>query len=209
MHHLIMTDTGVIEKRVINIQPDKDIYELDYSFWLLIKQLAAEIPENVMSVFSFTQKEVDMLIEVNEKMIARLSSGIVLSFILKTQEEHFFKVLDKFSKNNRVSTISLNENADFCNLEVAYWLLVKRIAAKDHIAAGVVFGITPELALAVSSVTDNQLREMAQSTASAFNLRFDKQILFSLLMNEKPEELWLRKYQQSLMNSRFLGKNHE
>lgn len=191
-----LTDLDMYAIQVTEQRPDQNIYEFDLTLWTLLSTLAKNAPYKAQVQFSLTDGGIEALVKASENRIARLASGVLIGFRLQTDEED---VLAKLKEAYvPVITLSDTKGAEF---DTAYWLLLKRVAQKDHLVAAAAFGLSTTLTLAVSEATDNQLRHLVTNTVTAFTLRFDPQLLRPLLKTEQGSvnaNFFLRKYQQSM-----------
>lgn len=198
-----ITDLDMQALQVTEQRPDQNIYEFDLTLWTLLAALAKHAPEKAQVQFSLPMNGIESLAQADESQLARLASGVLISFKLQTDEEAVLKQLQE--EYIPVITLSDTRGSEF---DTAYWLLLKRVAHKDHLVAAAAFGLSPALTLAVSEATDNQLRHLVTTTITAFTLRFDPRLLSPLLMTEKGPvnaQFFFRKYQQSMSQVAQLG----
>lgn len=198
-----ITDLDMKALQVTEQRPDQNIYEFDLTLWTLLSALAKNAPEKALLQFSLPASGIDALTTADEHLLARLASGVLIGFRLQTDEATILRKLEE--EYVPVITLSDTNGSEF---DSAYWLLLKRIAQKDHFVAAAAFGLSPALALAVSNATDNQLRHLVTTTITAFTLRFDPKLLPLLLTTDKGPvnaQFFFRKYQQSMSYAVQLG----
>ncbi|MFC6674032.1 transcriptional regulator [Marinobacterium aestuariivivens] len=196
---MLQSSITELDNRAIQVteqRPDQNLYEFDLTLWSLLSTLTKAAPEKVQHQFNLTTEAVRALSCAKEHDLKQLASGVLISFRLQTSEveitEHLGKEYDQ--------TIQLQRSVG-SEFDSAYWLLLKRMAQRDHLVASTAFGVSPRLAVAVSEATDNQLRHLATSIVTAFTLRFESQLLPLLIENRETPmraRLFFRKYQQSM-----------
>lgn len=196
MPQITITDLDMRALQISEQRPDKNIYEFDLTLWALMASLAKSHPEKVKTQFSLPESAINALTTATESNLFRLASGVLISFQLKTNKQ---VILDKLQEEySPVITLSQVQGIEF---DTAYWLLLKQIAQKDHHIAATAFGLCPDLALAISKATDNQLRHLVTITSTVFTLRFSPKILAPLLSTEQGPNnarYFYTKYQQSI-----------
>lgn len=198
-----ITELDLHALQVTEQRPDQNIYEFDLTLWTLLSALAKHAPNKVQAQFSLPLNSIEALAKACDNRLARLASGVLIGFKLQTDENAVLAQLQE--AYIPVITLSDTKGAEF---DTAYWLLLKRVAQKDHLVAAAAFGLSAALSLAVSEATDNQLRHLVTTTVTAFTLRFDPRLLPPLLMTEKGSvkaQFFFRKYQQSMSQVAQLG----
>lgn len=198
-----ITDLDAHAIQITEQRPDQNVYEFDLTLWSLLSALAQKAPEKAQVQFSLPENGIEALSQAKEKRLARLASGVLVSFQLQTREDEVFAHLEQ----EYVPVITLSDTLG-SEFDSAYWLLLKRIANRDHRVASAGFGVSPELAVAVREATDNQLRHLVTTTVTGFTLRFDPRLLAPLLMTDEGPvnaRFFFRKYQQSMSRVAQLG----
>lgn len=198
-----ITDLDMHALQVTEQRPDQNVFEFDLTLWSLLAALARKAPDKAQLQFTLPEIGIQALSQSTDKKLARLASGVLISFKLQTKEEEVLAYL----KDEYVPIITLSETQG-SEFDSAYWLLLKRIAHRDHLVAAAGFGVSPQLALAVCQATDNQLRHLVTNTVTSFTLRFDPTLLAPLLMTEhgpRNAHFFFRKYQQSMSRVSRLG----
>lgn len=210
MPKYLMTDLTDLDMHALQVteqKPDKNIYEFDLTLWTFLCALAKRDPEKAHVQFSIPWMCLDAIATASENRLAQLASGVLISFKLQTDEKTVLSLLK--GAYDPVITFYDTKGLEF---DTVYWLLLKRVAQKDSLVAAAAFGLNPDLTLAVSEATDNQLRYMVTSTVTAFTLRFDHHLLLSLLTNDKRTvnpKLFYRKYQQTMSQDVKLRSGNE
>jgi len=179
-------------------EPDRNIYEFDLTLWSLLCNLAKTRPDEVVSQFSISMDTVVKLSYANSSQLARLASGVLLSFKPEISDKDIIAQLGK--KYDPVVFINHTVN----EFDSAYWLLLNRVACRDHERAREIFGVSKNIAEMVSKATDNQLRYLSRTTVIPFSLRFSPAIIEQILDDSRKEPAYpvLKKLQQSLQHSR-------
>jgi hypothetical protein len=202
-----ITDLDMHAIQVTEQRPDPNIYEFDLTLWSLLSDLAKAAPAQVKDQFGLSNSAIDAIIAAPERKLARLASGVLISFRLRTPESNVFDLLER--EYTPIIRLSESSGAEF---DSAYWLLLKRIAQRDHLVASTAFGVSREFAKAIGDATDNQLRHIATTTLTVFTLRFDPAIISPLLTlgdGTVGARYFFRKYQQSMSRLMQLEASNE
>lgn len=154
---------------------DPNVFEFDLTLWSLLHQLSREHPEIAASQFSLSQTTVSKLGTSTSEKLQKLASGVLLSFRLLTDESTVIQILSE----NYDPTIAIKRDLEL--FDASYWHLMNRVALRDLEFAREVFGISYELALAVSRATDSQLRQMASRTVTRIGLRCSASVIEEIL----------------------------
>ncbi|AKJ36905.1 transcriptional regulator [Aeromonas hydrophila NJ-35] len=173
---------------------DPNVFEFDYTLWNLLSTLSREHPDIAASQFSLNMSTVRKLATATPEQLKALSSGVCLSFQLRTSECSILNIL----RERYDPTITIRRSLE--EFDVAYWLLVNRMALRDLEIAREIFGISYELASAIAQATDSQLRQMAATTVTRIGLRCSPSVIEEIL-EEGREDIThslLKKIQQSL-----------
>lgn len=180
-------------------RPDQDLREFDLTLWSVLSALCNNNPDYASRTFGLTAEALSTLANATTQQLSRLSSGVVLSFMLATPEDRILKLLAAEYE----PIISSAENSEnFGQFDIAYWLLMKSAAnrhSKSVISAS--FGVSRVLVSAVAEATDNQLRHVAQSTCTVLGLRFSSVLIPSLIRPAQGARglgKVLKKHQQAL-----------
>jgi len=175
---------------------DKNIYEFDLTLWHLVYKLSQNKPEIAHDRFGINDDTIKNLSMASESQLARLASGVLISFKLETPELEIISLLQK----DYDPIILIHDKIDA--LDCTYWLLLKKIASKDKDIAQQIFGVSMELVEKVSNATDNQLRSMSKLAMTSFSLRFNQNLIIEILNENKENPRYLisklKKIQQSI-----------
>jgi hypothetical protein len=200
---LTITDLDMMALRVTEQRPDRNIHEFDLTLWHLMSSLARKSPEKLKAQFSLPDAAITALANATEDKLTKLSSGVLISFQLKTNTQ---LILDKLQeKYTPILTLSDTPGSEF---ETAYWLLLKQISQRDYKIAAAAFGISADLTQAICNTTDNQLRNLIKVTSTVFTLRFSPKLLVNLLLTINTPtnaRYFFKKYQQSISNIVKIG----
>ncbi|MCB5162610.1 FlhC family transcriptional regulator [Marinomonas algarum] len=196
---------------ISNQRPNLDVLDFDSTLWRLLISASKKSPDFLTDQFSISAEVVSKLARSSYKIIDSLASGVIICFRLNSDES---EALDFLSNNTSTdlfySELDLSSFSNFESLycfDSSYWLLLKRIAQKDHRIASTVFSVSLELAQAVSQSSDSMLRYLAKNVKSSFALRFSSDLLSEII--DKPDDtlLLLKKYQQCI-SSPFVSPVH-
>ncbi|MEX9422469.1 hypothetical protein [Proteus mirabilis] len=176
-------------------KPDQDIFEFDLTLWTLLKLLSANAPSQVSNHFSLPEDLVNKLASTPDSYLSQLASGVLLSFKLETDQ---MEVIDALA-GSYDSVICLKNVVD--DFDVAYWLLLNKLASRNLDMARQNFGVSSGLASSVAASSNSQLRSLSHRVVIRFSLRFDigvlDQFLSAALADTTP--ILLKKIQQSLV----------
>jgi len=197
MPRMSLTDLDHHALTVTDERPDRNLYEFDLTLWGLLGGLVVNSPEQAKRQFDLTDEQIEAIAGAKQSQLQHLASGVVISFRLQTSEATILDILER--DYSSVLSLAMRPDNEF---DSAYWLLMKSLANNhDHVIAAAAFGVSKKLALRVSAATDNQLRNLANSTVTAFTLRFAPSLIPDLISAKLcPERTrsFFQKYQQSL-----------
>lgn len=192
----IITNLDVNAMRVGEQEPDQNLYEFDLTLWSLLSTLACSSPNLTKQQFDLTDCAIEALQNIDEDSLKRLSSGVLISFKLRTNEAEILAALEK-SYSPTINWHHMQQAA----FDATYWLLMKTVALSSPSMISAAFGVSKKLAFTIASSTDNQIRQMATEVKTNFTLSFDPTLLPQLTSYKKGRgsaRFFIRKYQQAL-----------
>lgn len=195
MPHTI-TNLDIHAMRVSEQRPDRNLYEFDLTLWSILSTLACSTPVLAKEQFGLTDCAISALQNIDEDSLRRLSSGVLFSFKLRTDERLILDALEK------PYSPAINwHNMQLAAFDATYWLLMKTVTLSSPSMISAAFGVSKKLAFTIANSTDNQIRQMATETKTNFTLNFDPSLLTQLTSYKKGRgsaRFFIRKYQQAI-----------
>lgn len=186
-------------------RPFQNLYELDLSLWYFFQSCGSANKYLTAQHLSLSEDTVAELSRASIDKIAKLASGVFLSFSLNAETSTLLKniasVLQKY--NERLPDLLLENSRSIQKLEVIktekYWRVMRDLAAFNGVKrAALAFNVDYEVVESVSKLSDAQILNLALQGWINFSLRFDESTLIDLLTSEHITHHTLVRYQQIL-----------
>ena len=197
-----------LDDRSINLsdqKPDRNLFEFDLALWHWASKLAITNPSIATSKFDVNSSIVTALSKIDPVALLHsgLASGVFCSFKIQSSEK---QILHQLEKPYQIAMDFFEPKPYGYEFDVAYLAIVRKMAEIDSKIAAITFGITNTLALAISTATDSQLRQLCSTNDQPFkySLRFSDNVLISLIKyhahSKHSERLMLLRYMHSISN---------
>lgn len=169
---------------------DQDLWDLDYSLWRVLQQLANRSPFEAGRAFGISMASASEIAEMPLSIIEALASGIISSFAPSIDERRL-----ESSLLNKKDTLELMLNRSGRQVfDANYWLLLGRAASINARSAEVRYGVSEHVANICASASTHQLRSLSSQLTTSFALRFPHRLISELATNGDPDRILSRKY---------------